>query len=534
MDKNINTLQEVKVNLIDEIEKRNADKIIENTNAKLLIRLINNAESVTEAIAIAELGTTYKRTGFHFDKRLEKIGSDIKYLSKNSKLSFINNKDALTHKLIIGDNYDVLLNLLISHKEKIDVIYIDPPYGKDDMGKFAATNYKNDITRDNLLSMLYPRLLLAKQLLQDDGVIFCNIDDKNQSYLKGLLDEIFGENNFIANIPRLTSAQRPAQEKYISTQHDYILVYTKNKNGNFNKTVERKDLQQCQVDNIGRYFIGDTSPILASSTQGYSEGGDYDFEYNGVIYSPITKTGVRRRWLWTIDRMTKAAELGILVPTKNGLRVQNYIDMEYEVGTNEMKPKTENLILTTYDFVDAKYSNSNGTDDLNKLGLQFSFSKPYLLIKELLKLIPKKNAIVLDFFAGSGTTGQAVMDLNKDDDGTRQFIVCTNNEKTDNSPNGIAYDTTSKRLKRIMSGICYDGTSNFDWLKSNSPYLDNLDVYEIAYVNNSEQSLGKTPFDVIDETLYGLPKFDSLEMKIKWVCENFDNTQKYLDDVKNN
>ena len=189
-----NNIQKVKDDLIAEIDKRIADKIIEKTNADLLKKLIISAETINEAIMIAELGTTYKRTGFHFDKRLEKMTDTIKYFKKNKKLSFIQDKNALTHKLIIGDNYDALLNQLIEYRGKIDVIYIDPPYGKDSMGEFAQTNYDNAITRDNLLSMLYPRLVLARQLLSDNGVIFCSIDDKNQAYVKGLFDEVDDEN----------------------------------------------------------------------------------------------------------------------------------------------------------------------------------------------------------------------------------------------------------------------------------------------------------------------------------------------------
>lgn len=117
----------------------------------------------------------------------------IHYFEKNEQLSFSTKKDALTHKLIIGDNYKALQNLLIQYKNKIDVIYIDPPYGKDSMGEFAQTNYENAISRDNLLSMLYPRLMLAKQLLSDNGLIFCSIDDKNQAYIKCLFDEVFGK-----------------------------------------------------------------------------------------------------------------------------------------------------------------------------------------------------------------------------------------------------------------------------------------------------------------------------------------------------
>jgi len=186
--------------LIDEIEKRVEDKIIEQNNADLLKKLIANADSDDEALAIAALGTTYKRTGLHFDKRLEKMGSTIKYFVKNEALSFHTDDSQPTHKLIIGDNYEALQNLLVSYRGGIDVIYIDPPYGKDSMGEFAQTNYQNAISRDNLLSMLYPRLMLAKQLLSDTGVIFCSIDDKNQAYVKCLFDEVFGESNFVANL----------------------------------------------------------------------------------------------------------------------------------------------------------------------------------------------------------------------------------------------------------------------------------------------------------------------------------------------
>jgi adenine-specific DNA-methyltransferase len=192
----INTINDV----LAELKQRLDDKILEQTNYELLTKLVGNADTLHEAIQIAQLGNTYKRTGFHYEKRLEKQGSKICYLKKNNQLSFTTNPDALTHKLIIGDNYPALHNLLVQYKGEVDVIYIDPPYGKDNMGEFANTNYENAITRDNLLSMLYPRLMLAKMLLSDNGVIFCSIDDRNQAYVKGLFDDVFGEKNFAASL----------------------------------------------------------------------------------------------------------------------------------------------------------------------------------------------------------------------------------------------------------------------------------------------------------------------------------------------
>ena len=122
-----------------------------------------------------------------------------------------------------------------------------------------------------------------------------------------------------------------------------------------------------------------------------------------------------------------------------------------------------------------------------------------------------------------------MLDLNKQDGGNRTFILCQLNEKTETTPNGIAYDVTSKRIKRIMTGECYDGTKDFKWLEKNDPYGGNLDVYEIGSVSNFEWAEGKTPFDVIDETLYGKEKFATVREKIEWVCGNFDKTQKYLE-----
>jgi adenine-specific DNA-methyltransferase len=155
----------------------------------------------------------------------------------------------------------------------------------------------------------------------------------------------------------------------------------------------------------------------------------------------------------------------------------------------------------------------------------FDNPKPVSLIRYLITLY-SENPIILDFFAGSGTTGQAVLELNASDNGSRQFILCTNNEITDTTPNGVVVDVTSKRLKRVMTGKCYDGTANFEWTKKNKPLGGHLEVYDIATVFNREAIEGKTPFDVIDETLYGQEKFSTVKEKTEWVCDNFEHTQK--------
>lgn len=128
--------------------------------------------------------------------------------------------------------------------------------------------------------------------------------------------------------------------------------------------------------------------------------------------------------------------------------------------------------------------------------------------------------IILDFFAGSGTTAHAVMELNREDGGRRQCILVTNNEITTLNPNGIAKDVTAKRLRRIMCGECYDGSKNFKWQEKNAPYEDSLEVLDIKEIADFKEEI----FGEIDERLYGKKPFTNKQDKIEWVCENFEKT----------
>lgn len=521
-------MQEIKQSLIEEINKRVQDKILEPANAELLIKLINNAESSEEAINIAALGTTYKRTGLHFDKRLETTTDSIKYFKKNEELSFHTDDAKPVNKLIIGDNYQALQNLLIQYKGQIDVIYIDPPYGKDSMGEFAKTNYTNAITRDNLLSMLYPRLILAKQLLSDEGVIFCSIDDKNQAYVKCLFDEVFGEENFIGNICRV-SIKGGTKTRNIKPVNDYVLVYAKQ----LNAENEKKELLLGEefeeknnfafTDEKGKYAKGrELNKWGAGSRREDSPSMWFPISGpNGEEIYPIRNDGSEGRWRWGKKKLLQAV-------ADNDVIFEKRKDGSYIVFQKIREDKEKNKQLTS---VLSDFLNADGSEDLksifNTMMAIFDYTKPKDLISSLIKNYPTDDAIILDFFAGSGTTGHAVLNLNEDG-GNRTFILCQLNETTDKTPNGIAYDVTSKRLKRIMTGECYDGEKDFPWLKDNEPYGGNLDVYEIKSVANFENKEGQTPFDVIDETLYGKEKFKTVKEKIDWVCSNFEKTQKEL------
>lgn len=529
------SLSELKQSLINDLDNRVADRILEPANRDLLKKLINNAENKTEAISIAELGTTYKRTGFHFDKKLEKQTDTIKYFKKNSELSFVTDENRLTHKLIIGDNFDALLNLSISYKGKVDVIYIDPPYGKNDLGDFAQTNYDNAITRDNLLSMLYPRLVLAKELLTDEGVIFCSIDDKNQAYVKGLFDEVFGEHNFVTNfVWKSTPGSNTGTD--IKTVTEYVLAYSKNKPelSFLNKSIQDADtynLFDNYQESRGGYKINKLDRRMTGKH--YSENLNYSIIMpDGTHIFPGGKNYKQDHWNWRwSEEKVKWGEKNEFIIKKKSKDTNEWTVYfkQYLKVNNENKPLARALPhVNLLDFLDKTTSASGTSENLDIFkDKTFAYPKPINLIKYLIGIIPNESCYVLDFFAGSGTTGHAVLELNKEDGGNRTFILCTNNEVTKSNPNGIAYDVTSKRLKRVMTGECYDGSKDFKWNKDHQPLGDNLDVYEIDQVSNINQTPGECAFDVIDETLYGIDKLEPKE-KIRFVCENFSVTQKII------
>lgn len=533
--------------LIDEINQRVKDKILEKSNANLLIKLINNADSLEEAISIATLGTVYKKTGFHFTPKLEKTDNTIHYFKKNEELSFHTDDSKPINKLIIGDNYAALQNLLIQYKNQIDVIYIDPPYGKDSMGEFAKTNYDNAITRDNLLSMLYPRLQLAKQLMNDDGVIFCSIDDKNQAYVKCLFDEVFGEDAFLLNVARITKKGGKSTGT-IAKNNDYLLAYSKNQTIKFNQE-EKIDLNKYKYSDKyekerGKYALSQT---LDYNSLQYSESMDYEIEIDGQTFVPggdREKMKLRHEgkhgatdwvWRWSKEAVEWGKKNDFFVIKNDRIYTKSYLYCRKKNGKCEIEKIEATKAFTTLSYLENKYSNDNGKKELDSIFIDgnslFKNPKPQALISTAINMVTpdKEDALILDFFAGSGTTGHAVLDLNKSDNQKRTFILCQLNEKTDTTPNGIAYDVTSKRLKRIMTGSCYDDSNNFSWLKENEPYGGNLDVYEIAEVANFESAEGKTPFEVIDETLYGKEKISTVKEKIDWVCQNFEKTQKNLE-----
>lgn len=420
------------------------------------------------------------------------------------------------------------------------------------------------ITRDNLLSMLYPRLMLAKQLLSNQGIIYCSLDDKNQAYIKCLFDEIFGEANSIAVLPTIMNLKGNQDEFGFAGTHEYTLVYAKDIKQCSIKhfEVDEDDMANWDMDSIGYYKKGANLkstgvnaprsrrsnlyyPILINNRtlsvstineeeylQCHTDDFDADdiaiegikqkYESQGyTVLLPITDDE-KMSWRWQWSTVKDNSKEIIVTGEAGGFSI--YKKQRPQLGDfPSKKPKTL--------FYKPQYSSGNGTSQHKEIfgGKIFDNPKPIELIKDLLYIGTDKQSFVLDFFAGSGTTGHAVLDLNERDGGQRTFILCQVNEITETTPNGIAYDCTTKRLKRIMTGECYDHSRNFVWAESNLPYGGNLDVYEIDRIQDHRPVDGKFPIEKIDETLYGKEKFKTLREKIDWVCNNFANAQKYVE-----
>lgn len=462
-----------------------------------LIERIQSLDGLTddERDDLLELLRTNKQYGLVWENKPEdveeRLRNELPVLKEDKSKELTKaGPDAPNHILIEGDNLEALTTLAYTHAGKINVIYIDPPYntGKKDFtyyddfcDEYRTLPYveKEDAYRHSKwLSFMKRRLIIAKKLLSDDGAIFISIDDREASNLKLLCDEIFGFERFVTMIPRVTKLQRAAQEKHMDVSHDYILCYSRGED--FRHIVER-DLDETKIkkDHIGTYIVNDTKAILADKSKGYSAGGDYDFEYNGTVYSPVDKNGNRNRWLWTKARMEAAAKLGILVETGHTLRMQLYLDVKFDDKTNTMIPRDTSLILHSVDLMtDPKITNAAGSKSLKELGqdlfANFNNPKPIELIKKLVQLYDDNSCTILDFFAGSGTTLHAVMQLNIKDSGCRKCILVTNNE------NSICEKVTYERNKRVINGYTKPNGDFVDGLRNN-----NLRYYRTTFVSRS-------------------------------------------------
>ncbi|MEA1972111.1 MAG: site-specific DNA-methyltransferase [Candidatus Cloacimonadota bacterium] len=391
---------------------------------------------------------------------------------KNESINF----DSTENIFIEGENLEVLKVLQKSYFGKIKMIYIDPPYntGNDNfiypdkfsetkeeyLGRIGDKDETGFMTREGLfrknskdsghyhsnwLSMMYPRLFLARNLLKEDGVIFVSIDDNEVHNLRLLMNEVFGEENFIDCIIWKKRYGGGAKEKYLISLHEYVLVYSKNL---LDLPVIHIPLEQ---ESINRYYkLKDnnyqvrgpyrTHPLEATKSMG---------ERKNLVFPIIAPDGTninpKRQWLWSRDRVHEALKKDELefLKNKNG---------EWSIHTKQYL-KDENGIMRrdkAFSIIDNVYTQHGTNEIINLFGNAqiFSFPKPVRFLKYLLDIgIQDKEGIIIDFFPGSCSIANAILDLNRKDGGNRKFICVQLPEKCDEKSE--AYKTGYKTIAEI-------------------------------------------------------------------------------------
>ena len=464
-DKMLSTINEIKKNITDE-------------------ETLNNLSMIENELTKKKYGLIWEEHEERIDKELE---TQIPTFEEVKDKELVCNLNEKFNFLLEGDNLHSLYLLEKTHKEKIDVIYIDPPYNtgnNDFIYGDTVLSKEDEFKHSKWLSFMERRLKIAKNLLSDKGLIFISVDDNEQSALKLLCDDIYSEQNFIACIPRRTKSSGKTTNN-ISQNHDYLMVYEKAYNSANIISLPHNDegfkYEDEYVKIRGKYKLNQT---LDYNSLGYSKKLDYPIEIEGHILYPgqskelwqERQKGNHRRadwaWRWSKDLYKFGYENGFIVlkQSKNGFRIytKTYMNAKIEKQNENYKIVISQRTkpLSTLDFVTSAYSNDNAKKELLKIfnDSNFDYPKPTGLIKTILSIYGSKNAMVLDFFAGSGTTAQAVLELNKEDGGNRQFILCTNNE------NNICEYITYQRIKTVITGKRKDGSKYSDGITANLKY----------------------------------------------------------------
>ncbi|MFH1192099.1 MAG: site-specific DNA-methyltransferase [bacterium] len=345
-------------------------------------------------------------------KRYAASGESPSLSQREAGMDFLRRDEngVIRENLIIkGNNLLALHCLKQQFQNKIKLIYIDPPYntGNDSFG------YNDSFNHSTWLTFMKNRLEAARELLREDGVIFISCDDNEQAYLKVLCDEIFGRENFIANIIWHSKYTTSNDAKYVSTQHENIIFFSKDK-VNFNigllSRTEEMDNAYKNPDNDPRGNWKAT-PLHAKSG---TEKGKYKFIFQNGIKWEAPQGRYPRFSTETLKRMNKEDRIYF---GKDGKATPNA-----KTFLSEVKQGKTVGSVWTFDEVGSTHKANEELSGLLGKG-KFNNPKSVNLIKEILKVGNTKNQIILDFFAGSGTTAQAVLELNKEDGGNRKFIL---------------------------------------------------------------------------------------------------------------
>lgn len=384
--------------------------------------------------------------------------NNIPILKKIEDKTLHTDKNKPNNILIEGDNYHALQVLNYTHKGQIDVIYIDPPYNtgsKDFKYNDNFVDKEDGYRHSKWLNFMSKRLKLAHNLLKDSGVIFISIDDNEHSRLKLLCDDIFGENNFIGNITweKRTKAQNTTTAKDLfQSKTEYILVYKKTTEKIRFNLIKIGEKTYDKEDKAGEYREKVIEEMSALGMRGRDT----------MIY-PIINIMPRDGFQWKVglDTIEFFNDRGDVFLKEN----RPYMKIRpQDEDSNSYFPFWSHFL--SKEIGTAETAKVELSEALGKKDHGFETVKPIALIRKLLEhsKIDNKKSIILDFFAGSGTTGHAVLALNKEDGGSRQFILCTNNE------NNICTEVTYPRLSKVINGYTTPKSVDIDGLGGNLEY----------------------------------------------------------------
>ncbi len=417
----------------------------------------------------------------------------------------------ITHNIYIeGDNLEVLRILKQSYKGRVKMIYIDPPYNTgndfiypddfkmpveeylkmtgqaDEGGKKLVTNLKsNGAFHSDWLNMMYPRLQLARELLAEDGLIFISIDDNEQANLKLLCDDVFGEENFVSDIVWKNKYGAGAYTVGFISVHEYILCYSKTPITDITSELDEEGQKSYNKKDEKFSIRGGymTQPLMTNSL-GDRPNLMYTIEYNGTTIKP------RKQWVWEKERLEKAianneVEFNLQKDGTYSVRSKSYLKDE-----NGVLRRGKPLSLMNGPF------NQDGTKDIRDLFEDksiFDFTKPSELIKKFISLQVNNESdneeIIMDFFSGSATTAQAVMQLNNEDQGKRKFIMiqlpqkCEDKSEAAKAGYSNICEIGKERIRRAGAKILEESKSNKDMFSEDYQLDIGFKVYRLQNSN---------------------------------------------------
>ena len=535
-------------------------KLIENS------RLENNAQDIEQLIEIKRL-LNMKKYGLVWEEHVEDVEeimkTNIPVFKENKEKMLLNKPEQNSFNFLLeGDNLHSLHLLEKTHKGQIDAIYIDPPYNtgaKTWRYNNAYVDSQDTFKHSKWLSFMNVRLKIAKELLKDTGIIVLTIDDYEVENITLLMNEIFGEDNHLGTVVIKNNPQGRSSVTGFQVSHEYALFYGR-KNSKIGR-IKRNDSQKSRYkddDDFGpfewrnfRAQYSTESPTMVYPIYVKKDLSDFripKLEWNDekkeytILEEPLQNESVTwpidaedrmRTWKWSINTVKnlKDTEMGVRLDRQKNPAV-------YYKGR---MVDTDMLPFTFWE--DPKYSAStfgaNLLADFIGKG-KFNYPKSLYAVEDSLRVATghNKEALILDFFAGSGTTGHAVMSLNSEDGGNRRFILATNNE------NNIAEEVTYERLKNISNGVpgkvkreevVFEETINMNQLKSfvNKPEKlgDLLNKANTAKTEFEKNNVGKDKVSAkilfkdgvlkVVGVHYSDYKFDPLPMNLKYFSTDF-------------